>query len=448
MATATVKNLATGGMSAIMGVDRRDPYISPAQFAELFKDETPFLWLSLKNRQTGLKDPLFKMFQYENTYMRRYFYNNGSTVTIGAASAGAATESSAVTIDNVTGYGSTTTIDSSFVHKVFEVYDSTWVTDPTLATLKGVVLLTDDASTTTAAFKNLTTTAVSTVDNDVFVEITNAQEDGSEAPDAIASELAIVWNQCQQFKTAIQLEGEILYASLRGENNEFMRLVAEYTKAHKLNIEGAFLRGSNPVGLNLAAGDTFTQHDALTGDTGKVVRSTMGIITALNKYGSSSGQYQNLWSFAQASASYSDFVDMSEKIFQFYPPNGELYAVSGPTAYSYWSKLLYARGKGINDNWTVQFAPQGRDSFGVNVRVLSTPNGDLKLTKSDAMKFENAKKMVVVDDRNIKYMEYRPTEYKADIKKDNAYDGRKDQIFTDAGIGITHIKTHNLITLT
>lgn len=442
MATASVKNLATGGMSAIMGVDRRDPYISPAQFAELFRDETPFLWLSLKNKITGLKDPLFKMFQYENTYMRRYFYNNGSTVTIGAASAGASTKSSAVTIDNVTGYGSTSTIDSSFVHKNFEVWDST------LTTLKGRVLLTDDASTTTAAFKNLGTTAIATVDNDVFIEYSNSQEDGSEAPDAIASELAVVWGQCQQFKTSIELAGEILYASLRGENNEFMRLVAEYTKAHKLNIEGAFLRGENPVGSNLSAGDTFTQHDALTGDTGLVVRTTMGLITAINKYGASSGQFQNIWSFAKTSLTYDDFVDMSEKMFQYYPPNGELYAVSGISAYSFWSKLTYARGKGINDNWTVQFAPQGRDSFGVNVRALTTPNGDLKLTKSDSLKYEYANKMVVVDDRYIQFMEKRPTEYKADIKKENAYDGRKDMLFTDAGLGLTHIKTHALISLT
>jgi len=441
MATASVKNLATGGMSAVMGGDRRQYYVSPDQFAELFKDETPYLWLSLRNKETGLKDPVFKMFQYENTYMRRYFYNNGSTVTIAAASAGAATESSAVTIDNVTGYGSTSTIDSSFVHKVFEVYDST------LTTLKGVVLLTDDASTTTAAFKNLTTTAIATVDNDVFVEITNAQEDGSEAPDAIASELAVVWGQCQQFKTAIQLEGEILYASLRGENNEFMRLVAEYTKAHKLNIEGAFLKGSNPVGLNLNAGDTFTYHDALTGDTGKVVRSTMGIITAINKYGSSSGDFQNIWTFNSSSTKYDDFVDASEKWFQYYPPGGELYTIAGPTAYSYWSKMTYARGKGLADNWTVQFAPQGRDSFGLNVRRLETPNGDLKITKSEALKYEYKEKMVIVDDRYIKFMEKRPFEYKADIKKDNAYDGRKDQLFTDAGNGIIHIKTHQLITI-
>jgi len=442
MADATVKTLATGGMSAVMGGDRRQFYIQPEQFSELFKDETPFLWLALKNRMGGLKDPVFKQFQYENTYMRRYMIINGETETIAAASSGASAESNELDVDNITGYGSTTTIDASFVHKAYEVWDTT------LTTLKGRVLLTDDTSSSSIKVKNFGTTAISIVDNDVLVEYSNAQEDGSEAPDAIASELAVVFGQCQQFKTSIQLEGEILYAALRGDNNEFMRLVAEYTKAHKLNIDGAFLKGENPAGSNLTAGDTFSYHDALTGDTGKVVRSTMGIITAINKYGASSGQFQNIWSLAKASLTYDEFVDMSEKLFQYYPPNGELYAVSGISAYSFWSKLTYARGKGINDNWTVQFAPQGRDSFGLNVRALTTPNGDLKLTKSDSLKYEYANKMVVVDDRYVKYMEYRPTEYKTNIKTDNAYDGRKDLLFSDAGLGLTHIKTHALISLT
>jgi len=444
MAEATVKNLATGGMTGVLGGDRRDYYLEPDKFHELFKDETPYLWLSLKNRRTGLKDPIFKLFQYENTYMRRYFYqNSASPVTIAAASSGAAAESDAVTIDNVTGYGSTTTIDSSFVHKMYEVYDST------LSTLKGVVLLTDDTSTTTAKFKNMGTTAITTADNDVFVEISNAQEDGSEAPDAIASELAVVWNQCQQFKTSVQLEGDVLEAALRGENNEFMRLAAEALKSHKLHIEGAFLKGVNPAGTNLGAGDTFTYHDALTGDTGKVVRSTYGIIPAINAYGASSGDFQNKWNFTMGAVTYDDFVDASEKWFQYYPPNGTLTAVSGPTAYSYWSKMTYARGKSTSatDNWTVVFEPEKRNEFGLKVRRLLTPNGELEITKSDALKYEYKKKMVIVDDRHIQYMEYRAPQYKTDIKKDNAYDGRKDMWFTSAGNGMTHIKTHQLITL-
>lgn len=434
MASATVKNLATGGSSAVLATDRREHFIDPFKFSELFKSETPFLWLAMKNRRSGFPDPVFKMFQYENTFMRRYIRNNGSSVTIAAASAGAAAESDAVTIDGVTGFGSTTTIDASFVHKQFEVWDST------LTTNRGVVLLTDDTSTTTAKFKNLGTTAISTVDNDYFILISNAQEDGSEAPDAYSSELSVVYNQCQQFKTPVQLEGEILYAALRGDNNEFNRLVAEKMKEHKVEMEGSFLKGKAPLGTNLGGADTFSYKDLLTGDNDKVVRTTYGILPALEDYGSTSGQYQNKWDVVEAEYTYSDYVDMTEKMFQYYPPNGELYAVSGPGAISFWSKLTYARSP--KNNWTVQFSPQSTDSFGVNIRKLETPHGVLNITKSDALKFEYNKYMIVVDDRYVSYNEFRPTKYQTNVKTDNAYDGRKDLYFSDAGLGLTHIKTH------
>lgn len=436
MATATVKHLDTGDSTGVMRVDRRQWYPIPQQYDELFKDDTPFLSLSMRNKKTGLQDPVFKMFQYENTFFRRYFYNNGSSVTIAAASSGASAESDAVTIDNVTGFGSTSTIDASFVHKVFEVWDST------KTTLRGRVLLTDDTSTTTAKFRNLGGTAISTVDNDVFVLISNAQEDGAEAPDAYSSELAVVWNQCQQFKTPIQLEGEILYASLRGENNELKRLQAEKYKEHRIEIEGAFIKGEAPAGTNLGAGDTFTDIDALVGDTSKTVRTTYGFNTALTNYGTSTttSDSQNLFTITEGSYKYENFVDDTEKIFQYNPPDDTLYAILGRTANSYWSKLLYARSS--KDNWVVQLSDTRKDSFGFNIRVLETPNGILKLRPSKALSYEYKKYMLIPDDRHLAYYQYRPTKFMTDIKKDNAYDGRKDLYWSDCGIGITHIKTH------
>ena len=83
------------------------------------------------------------------------------------------------------------------------------------------------------------------------------------------------------------------------------------------------------------------------------------------------------------------------------------------------------------------------DSFGLNVRELDTPNGIMKLTKSNALNFEYKKTMVVIDDRYIGLMEFRPSSYTTDILKDNAYDGRKDEYFSQMGSIITHIKTHS-----
>ena len=158
MAGATVKHLDTGNATGVLRTDRRKWYPIPQQYDELFKDDTPFLSLSLRNKKTGLDDPVFKMFQYENTFFRRYLYNNAATVTIAAAASGAAAESSEIDVDNITGFGSTSTIDASFVHKIFEVWDST------KTTLRGRAIITDDTSTSSIKCKNMGTTAIATVD--------------------------------------------------------------------------------------------------------------------------------------------------------------------------------------------------------------------------------------------------------------------------------------------
>jgi len=444
MAEATVKNLATGGSAGILQADRRDYYYKPNEFSELFKEVTPYLSLSLKNRVKLGTDPRFKLFQYENTFMRRYIVNNGSSVTIAAASSGASVESDAVTIDGVTGFGLTTTIDASFVHKTFDVWDSTVLTSPKTATYKGTVVLTDDTSTTTAKFKNLGGTAISTVDNDVFIYQSEAHEDGSSAPDASSTELSAVWGQVQTFKTSVQLEGAILRSSLRGASNELVRHNLLKMKEHKLSIDKAFMWGQAPAGTNLDAGDTFTDGDALTGDTGRVIRSTYGICRAIEDYGSTSGQFQNKWTITEGAFKYADFVDMSEKLFQYRPPNQTLRAICGTQAMSYWSKLLYARDS--KDKWIVQLQePKVDSTFGWSVTSLRTPSGILEMTPSDSLMYERGNYMLILDDRYINYMDFKSTVFMQDILKENAYDGQKNLYWTEAGNGMTHIKTQSRI---
>jgi hypothetical protein len=437
MASADVKNLATGGSSGVLAADRRNYYYSPNEFSELFGDVTPYLTLSLRNRVKLGNDPIFKMFQYENTYMRRYICNNGSSVTIAAASAGAAVESDPITIDGVTGFGLTSTIDASFVGKVFEIFDSTLK----YSSRKGLVMLTDDTSSTTAKFKNLGTTAITTVDNDVFVLRSNAHEDGSQAPDAYSTELDTVWNQVQTFKTAVQLEGAILRSSLKGASNELARHNLMKLKEHKLEIEAAFLLGDSPLGTNLAGTETFAYKDLLTGDTGRVVRTTKGILRCIEDYGTTSGDYQNKWTITEGSHKYSDFIDMAEKNFQYDIPDRTLNVLCGAGAMSYWDKMTYARDS--KDKWTVNLAPPEKDgTFGWSVRKLYTGHGTYNLIPSQSLKYEYNKHMIMIDDRFIQYMDFKPTVFMQDILKENAYDGQKNVYWTEAGNGTTHIKAH------
>ena len=62
MSTPTPKNLYTGTTSGVLYTDRRDFYLKPTQYAQLFPNVSPFLTFTMKaNFMTGLSDPVFKL---------------------------------------------------------------------------------------------------------------------------------------------------------------------------------------------------------------------------------------------------------------------------------------------------------------------------------------------------------------------------------------------------
>jgi hypothetical protein len=56
--------------------------------------------------------------------------------------------------------------------------------------------------------------------------------------------------------------------------------------------------------------------------------------------------------------------------------------------------------------------------------------------------------MLIVDEDNLFHSQYRAPMYQTNIKTDNGYDGVKDQYFSDEGVGISLIESHNLIKIT
>lgn len=434
---AVVKNLYTGTTTGVLYTDRRQFYLKPNQFAELFPSVTPFLTFTMKaNFRSGLADPVFKLFEHQAPWERQYLQNNGSTVTIAAGATGAAAESNAVTFDNITGLNSL--IDASYEGLQFEVWDST------LTTKKGVVICTEGTSSTTAKFKNLGKVAVNTVDDDYFVLIGQATEEGVVSPAAWADELKVVWNQCQIFRTPIEITGTLYQASLRGANKELARLRADKAAEHKIRMEKAFLFGSSLLGTNLSDADTFTDLDKLVRTSGgKPVRTTVGLVRAIEMYGASSGQYKSNFSINATSYNYDSFVDDMEIVFQYVPVAGSKDTFIGAKALSFFAKKAMDK----NSGWVLN-QDSSIDTRGNKVRYLVTPHGDLKLNLTHSFKYEHSNQMLVADPRNIEYVQYRPTSFNANIKTDDGYDGVKDEYFSDAGLGITNIKAHQLFTVT
>jgi hypothetical protein len=60
---ALIKEVYEGGSSALLFTDRRQFYIKPQQYAELWPAVTPFttMVMAVTNSLTGLSDPIYKM---------------------------------------------------------------------------------------------------------------------------------------------------------------------------------------------------------------------------------------------------------------------------------------------------------------------------------------------------------------------------------------------------
>jgi hypothetical protein len=430
------------GNSGVLYDDRRDFYISPQVVKELWSDVAPFT-TTISNRETrsGLADPQFKMFEHRNPWAKQYFQTSTTNELAAddAADTWAVTASSPVGME---GEGANNAYDS-WIGLECEVTSSLAAG----ATIRGVILITAVASSGASAnisVKNLGDTAFTPVSGDYVVVVGSAFGEGTSSPEAWSDELSVVYNQSQIFKTPVEVTGTLYAAALRGERDELARLRLQKSQEHKIQKERAFLMGRSHLNIS---GVTFAD-GGRTDAAGKTVRATMGIIPAIEKHGATSGADQSVFSITEASYSYSNFVDDMEKVFQYVPEAGSKRAFCGMGAMSYWSKLAGTSGLAGNSGWTVNIGDMGRDSLGFNYRTLETPHGMLQLIPTPVLRGAYNQHMLVVSDENLFLAQYRAPKYQANIKTDNAYDGVKDQYFSDEGIGVTLIESHKLFKIT
>ena len=434
------KNLAASG---VLYTDRRDFYIDPQVVKELWTDVAPFTTV-LSNKETRqTNDPVFKMFEHRNPWVKQSFAFNAG-VAIGDPDTGAT--SAVIAVDGITGLEAAAT--AAWQGLIVEAWDATETTR------KAVLLIIDADGGGDVTCKALWTSddgAYTTVDGDICHVIGNAQGEGEEAPEAWSDELQVVWNSCQIFKTPLEITGTLLQASLRGESSELARLRMQKNQEHKMQKEKAFLfgvRGDSAAagGTNLGAGETFDDFGR-TGVGGGKVRTTYGIVSALNAYGAASGDDQSVYT-VDSSYKYSNFVDDMEKVFQYVPTSGVKRAFCGAGALGYWSKMAGSEGFAGGSGWTVNLSDMKRDTLGFNYKILETPHGILQLIPTPALRGPNNKYMLIVDEDNLFHAQYRSPMYQTNIKTNNAYDGVKDQYFSDEGIGIQLIESHNLFKIT
>ena len=70
---ATSKNLSAGGASGVLYTDRRDFYIDPQVTKELWTDVSPFTTVISNKETRQTNDPVFKMFEHRNPWVKQLF---------------------------------------------------------------------------------------------------------------------------------------------------------------------------------------------------------------------------------------------------------------------------------------------------------------------------------------------------------------------------------------
>jgi hypothetical protein len=442
---ATEKLLKASG---VLYTDRRNFYVDPQVTKELWTDVAPFTTMISNQEMRNVPDPVFKMFEHRNPWVKQEFQSATDVANRSAADA----ESGDMDVDNIVGLSSS--CDSSWIGLVCEVWNSD------KDTKRGNVIISSITDSNTIKFKPAGDDAIDVADNDYFIVVGNAHGEGSSAPEAWADELDVVYNSCQIFKTPLQVTGTLEAAVLRGESSELARLRRQKAQEHKMQKEKAFLFGQRVGGTGLqeasyGAGNNDTNNDETFADGGRtdsdgnLIRTTYGIISALEKYGESTSTHdaQNVFTI-DGSYGYGNFVDDMEKVFQYIPEAGVKRAFVGAGALGYWSKMAGTSGIAGNSGWTVALGDMKRDALGFNYRVLETPHGMLQLIPTPALRGPYNKYMAVVSDENLFHAVYRPSMYQTNIKTDNAFDGVKDQYMSDEGVGIQLIESHHLFKIT
>ncbi len=427
-------------MLGVLFTDRRDFYISPNEVRELWTDVAPFTTIVSNRGTRKVGDPDFKLFEHRSGWIQQEFSLNDNTPPAWNSN-GEASDTTAenLTVDGIVGLPA---VDSSWRNLLCEVYASD------KSTYKGIVLITD-VSAGKLVIKSMgnpraaNERCAALADNDYFSVIGNAHGTGTTAPEAFSDELQVVYNSTEIFKTSVEIEGTLLEAALRGYSSELERLRLEKNKEHKMQKERSFLFGTRVGGTGMGAGDSH-QNAHVTDKDGKLVRTTMGIIPAIYKYGKAG---ENIFTI-DADYNYGKFVDDTEKVFQYLPDDGTKYAFCGAGALSYWSKVDGATGFVAKSGFTVQLQTTQRDSLGFNFRTLETPHGIIKLVYAPALRGPYRKTMLVVDPSDLQFVQYRAPKFMANIKTEDAYDGVKDMYFSDEGIGLTLIEKHTLFNIT
>jgi hypothetical protein len=275
----------------------------------------------------------------------------------------------------------------------------------------GVKLLKDDDASATTS-KDLS-------DCDVIVVIGSANAEGAGRPSAISYDPTKRGNLTQIFRNSLEETRTAMQTKYRTFADSQKELKRQTLELHSIEQEMAFLFGEKSEG---------------TGANGKPLRTTQGLISAIQEFAPT-----NVFSFKYASdyaaktwlQGGEDFLDTRlEQLFRY--GDSTKLAFCGSGALLALQKLLKSVG-------TWNFEAKTID-YGLNVTKWVTPFGEIYF-KTHPLMTQNAlfrNMMVAFEPKNIVYRPIQDTIYKADkglyASGASTLDGISEEFLTEGGL--------------
>lgn len=426
--------------AGILFDERRDFYLSDKMTKELWKDVSPFVTFMSQLGYDKCTDPDFKMFEHRAGFIKQRLFV--AALGTGAwGSNGEPGDTVTVTLDPSLTDGLGDTVNDHILNMVFEVYNA--------GVYGGVVRAQsrtgNDVTFISQGNPNAANNQVAVIGNDAELElIGTAIGEGETSPEAFSDELEVVYNSTQIMRTPVEITGTLYETALRGYSKELERLRIQKSFEHKMQKENTFLKGVRVGGTGMGAGDNFSAIQ--TNANGNKVRQTMGAIAALRKYGVSdaAADNQNLFSFAQATADYADFVTASEKLSQYLPMRGRFSAFASRQ----WISFMSTKFLENTSSAGITIYNNEKSQFGYKVMLVVTPHCEIEFIATPALRRRYSNTAVIINPDAAGLMKFRDMKYSTNIKTENGYDGIKDEYFSDEGVLLQLIETHQLWTLT
>ena len=272
--------------------------------------------------------------------------------------------------------------------------------------------------------------------------------EASGAPDGFRDEISAVEFYTQIFKTAVPLmSGSTMATKYRGYANEWARIYSEHLKAHKMDLENAFLFGYG-------------------GYTSADVRNSWGIVPFLEAnggkryeidYNTSSAISADSTYDAQVNFTYDGIIDIMDDFMSYESGNsGQKLCLTSRKVIN----ALHKVGdksflKNSFDSDTSQLFNAALDvkssSFmPVDITSIKTSYGSMNFVAHPLFRNDMADKAVCIDLGNVSMRHLagngisRDTFVETNVQA-NDIDGRKDMIITEAGLEVMLPETHAVI---